>query len=438
MAERLSVRRLDSSAGGFDDELSAFIRAGHAADGAIAGVVRKIIGEVRRRGDQALLEYVGAHDGIDAGSVAALKVDRARILERASLAEEQPARALQQAAMRISRFARRQKIDSWGFEDGGVELQQRVTPLEAVGIYVPGGKACYPSSVLMNAIPARIAGVERIVAATPAAKGELNPLVAKAFELAGITEVYTMGGAQAVAALAWGTETIAAVKKITGPGNAYVCEAKRQVYGQVGIDMPAGPTEILIISDGRTDPAWTARDLFAQAEHDEMARAMLLCTGQSYLDEVTAQMNALIGRMPRRDIITAALSNRGLFVKVASLGEAVEIANRIAPEHLALSVEDPGRLLDKVKNAGAVFIGPYTSEVLGDYCAGPNHVLPTAGAAHFASALGVYDFQKRINTIRCSPAAAAELGEIAVHLARAEGLAAHAESARCRMKSDDE
>ncbi len=429
----LTLRRLDSSDRTFDAELSRLIRQSKTADSGIVDTVREIISAVRQRGDSALLEYVARHDGIQADDAASLRVTATQISARASLAEPRQRRALEQAAARIEAFARKQKMTSWEFEQDGARLGQHIRALESVGIYIPGGKASYPSSVLMNAIPAMIAGVERIVAVTPAHDGELNPLVARALQLADVNEVYAMGGAQAIAALAYGTETIAAVKKITGPGNAYVAEAKRRVYGEVGIDMPAGPSEILIISDGTTDPAWIARDLFSQAEHDEMARAILLCDEPDYFDEVSERMEALIGRMPRRDIIAAALKNHGAFIKVTSPDEAVEVANRIAPEHLELSVKDAESLLPKVRNAGAVFLGSYASEALGDYCAGPNHVLPTNGAAHFSSPLGVYDFQKRINTLRCSPESAARLGEIAECLAQAEGLPAHAEAARARM-----
>lgn len=432
--QSLTLRRLDSSDCEFDATLSRLIRHSKTVDSGISDTVREIISKVRQHGDKVLLGYVARHDGIKADDVASLRVTAAQIAGRAALVEPRQGRALEQAAARIETFAQKQKMTPWEFEEDGVRLGQHISALESVGIYVPGGKASYPSSVLMNAIPALVAGVERIVAATPANDGVLNPLVARALQLANVNEVYAMGGAQAIAALAYGTETIAAVKKITGPGNAYVAEAKRQVYGEVGIDMLAGPSEILIISDGTTDPAWIARDLFSQAEHDEMARAMLLCDEPDYFDEVSEQMEVLIEQMPRRGIIVDALTKYGVFIKVVSLDEAVEVANRIAPEHLQLSVKDSESLLPKVRNAGAVFLGSHTSEVLGDYCAGPNHVLPTNGAAHFSSPLGVYDFQKRTNTICCSPESAARLGEIAKCLAQAEGLAAHAEAAHARIR----
>ena len=431
--QSLTLRRLDSSAPGFDSDLSDLIRFNKTANDSISDTVRDILSNVRQYGDTALLGCVAQHDGIKADNVTSLRVDAAQISECAAAVDPQQAYALEQAAKHIEAFAQKQKMTSWEFENNGAKLGKHISALGSVGVYIPGGKASYPSSVLMNAIPAAVAGVERVVAVTPAKGGILEPLVAKALQLANISEVYTMGGAQAIAALAYGTETITAVKKIVGPGNIYVSEAKRQVYGEVGIDMLAGPSEILIISDGTTDPAWIARDLFSQAEHDQMARAMLICDELDYFDEVLEQMEILLPSMPRRDIITGALENYGLFIKVSSLDEALDIANRIAPEHLELSVENPNNFLCKVKNAGAVFLGSYTSEVLGDYCAGPNHVLPTGGAAHFSSALGVYDFQKRINTIRCSSESAARLGKIAECLAQAEGLFAHVEAARVRM-----
>lgn len=433
-AAPLAITRLNTRDSGFEDGLRRYAarQADAAAD--MEARVREIIGDVRERGDDALVEYAASLDGLAVNDAAELRLPPQRAAAIAASAEPETARALEQAADRIRRYAERQTLDDWQFEDDdGAQLGQRVTALESVGIYVPGGKAAYPSSVLMNAVPAQVAGVGRIVMTMPAADGAPDAAVMKAAEIAGVSEIYTLGGAHAVAALAYGTRTVAPVCKIVGPGNAWVAEAKRQVFGRVGVDMIAGPSEILVICDGRTEPRWIACDLFAQAEHDEQARAMLLCPDANYLDEVLRRMNELIGDMPRADIIRASLRDFGLMLEVGGLDEAVAIANRLAPEHLELSVERPEELLGGVRNAGAVFLGRHTSEVLGDYCAGPNHVLPTGGSARFFSPLGAHDFQKRTSVVRCTPRSAEQLGRVARRLARAEGLFAHEASARCRM-----
>ena len=436
-AAPLAITRLNTRDSAFEDGLRRY--TARQADAAIdvEADVREIIADVRERGDAALVEYAARLDGHAVNSAAELRLrlppqDFARI---AALVAPEVAHALEQAADRIRRYAERQTLDDWQFEDDdGAQLGQRVTALESVGIYVPGGKAAYPSSVLMNAIPAQVAGVQRIVMMVPTPAADMpRAVVMKAAEIAGVSEIYMLGGAHAVAALAYGTRTIEPVCKIVGPGNAWVAEAKRQVFGRVGVDMIAGPSEILVICDGRTEPRWIACDLFAQAEHDEQARAMLLCPDAGYLDEVLRCMNELIGDMPRADIIRDSLRYCGLMIEVGDLDEAVAIANRLAPEHLELSVERPEELLGGVRNAGAVFLGRHTSEVLGDYCAGPNHVLPTGGSARFFSPLGAHDFQKRTSVVRCTPRSADRLGRGARSLARAEGLFAHEASARCRM-----
>ena len=430
----LAVTRLDSRDADFAGNLEVYARRRAAGAADVEARVREIIGQVRARGDAALLEYAARYDQLEAADAAELRLSARQMRAAAARVPADLARALEHAARRIRRCAESQKLEAGSYEDGdGAQIGQLVTPLESVGIYVPGGKAAYPSSVLMNAIPAQVAGVARIVMAMPTRGGEPNAAAMKAAEIAGVSEIYALGGAHAVAALAWGTRTIAPVCKITGPGNAWVAEAKRQVFGRVGIDSIAGPSEILIICDGRTPADWIACDLFAQAEHDEQARAVLLCPDAEYIEEVSRRMNDLIGAAPRAAVIRAALTANGLLVKVGDLGEALDIANRIAPEHLELSVENPEALVGGVRNAGAVFLGRHTSEVLGDYCAGPNHVLPTGGGARFFSPLGTYDFQKRTSFVRCTPRAAVRLGRTAARLAEAEGLAAHAASARCRV-----
>ncbi len=431
----MKLRRLSSREAGFDAALAALTRYDAAQDDSVEATVRTIVAEVRARGDAALLEYTRRFDRAQAESVAALEVSRAEL--DAALAGLPAARALalREAAARVRRYHERQLAQSWQYaEDDGTVLGQRVTPLERVGLYVPGGKAAYPSSVLMNAIPAKVAGVHELVMVSPAPGGERNSLVLAAAALAGVDRVFALGGAQAVAALAYGTESVPRVDKIVGPGNAYVAAAKRQVFGQVAIDMIAGPSEILVIGDGSTPPDWIALDLFAQAEHDEAAQALLLSPSIEYLDAVQKSIETLLPAMPRRAVIEASLAARGALVQVRDLDEACALANRIAPEHLELSVAEPDTWLPKLRNAGAIFLGRWSSEAVGDYCAGPNHVLPTAGTARFSSPLGVYDFQKRSSLISVSRAGAATLGRVAATLAEGEGLIAHARSAQARFK----
>ncbi len=431
----MNLRRLSSGEAGFDAALAALTRYEAAQDDAVESTVRAILADVRARGDAALIEYTRRFDRAQAGSVAALEVPRAECDAALAGLPAARAQALREAAARVRRFHERQLAQSWQYvEDDGTVLGQRITPLERVGLYVPGGKAAYPSSVLMNAIPAKVAGVGELVMVSPAPGGERNSLVLAAAALAGVDRVFALGGAQAVAALAYGTESVPRVDKIVGPGNAYVAAAKRQVFGQVGIDMIAGPSEILVIGDGSTPPDWIALDLFSQAEHDEVAQALLLSPSAEYLDAVQKSIEALLPAMPRRAVIEASLSARGALVQVRDLEEACALANRIAPEHLELSVAEPEAWLPKLRNAGAIFLGRWSSEAVGDYCAGPNHVLPTAGTARFSSPLGVYDFQKRSSLIEVSRAGAATLGRVAATLAEGEGLTAHARSAEARFK----
>jgi len=428
------MQRLDSSAPDFDDRLARLTARQDTLDGEIARQVAQIIADVAARGDAAVLEYTARFDRLQADSVAALEIPGSR--QAAALAAVPAAQreALEHAAERVRNYHRHQLQGDWQFRDeAGNLLGQKITPLQRAGIYVPGGKASYPSSVLMNALPARVAGVEEIVMVVPAPAGELNELVLAAAHIAGVDRVFTVGGAQAIAALAHGTETIPAVDKIVGPGNVYVATAKRQVFGQVGIDMIAGPSEILVVGDGSTDPDWVTMDLFSQAEHDEHAQALLLSPDADYLDRVQTAIERLLPEMERAQTIRTALADRGALIRTRDLAEAVAICNRLAPEHLELSVADPDALLPLVRNAGAIFLGPYTSEALGDYCAGPNHVLPTSRTARFSSPLGVYDFQKRSSLIRCSAQGVQDLGQVASVLARGEGLTAHARSAELRL-----
>jgi len=430
----LPLRRLDTADPNFERELDRLLAFENTQDAKIEQAVAGILLDVRRRGDAAVLEYTRRFDGVQAPDMGALELPRAR-LERAlaSLPAAQ-ADALAIAASRIRAFHERQVAHSWSYtEADGTQLGQQVTPLERVGIYVPGGKAAYPSTVLMNAIPARVAGVDEVVMVVPAPGGHSNDLVLAAAAISGVQRVFTIGGAQAVAALAYGTESVPAVDKIVGPGNAYVAAAKRQVFGVVGIDMLAGPSEILVLCDGHTDPQWVAMDLFSQAEHDEMAQAILLCPHAGFIEAVAQSIEQQLNDMPRRAIIEASLSTRGALIKVKDLDEACGIANRVAPEHLELAVEGAEHWLPKIRHAGAVFLGKYSSEVLGDYCAGPNHVLPTARTARFSSPLGVYDFQKRTSVIQVSRDGARQLGLVAAELAAGEGLPAHAKSARYRL-----
>jgi histidinol dehydrogenase len=430
----VKLRRLRARDPGFDAALESLTRYEAAQDDAVEAAARAIIAEVRARGDAALLEYTARLDRLAAPSMAALELGRDALEAALDAIAPAEADALRAAAERIRDFHERQRAESWQFTDAdGTRLGQRVTPLERVGIYVPGGKAAYPSSVLMNAIPAKVAGVAQIVMVSPTPGGTRNRLVLAAAALSGVDRMFAIGGAQAVAALAYGTQSVPRVDKIVGPGNAYVAAAKRQVFGQVGIDMIAGPSEILVIGDGSTPAAWVALDLFSQAEHDEIAQAILISPDASHLDAVEAEVARLLPTLARRNVVTASLAARGALIEARDLDEACAIANRVAPEHLELSVADPQAWLPKLKNAGAIFLGRYSSEAVGDYCAGPNHVLPTAGTARYSSPLGVYDFQKRTSVIEVSRAGAASLGRLAATLARSEGLDAHARSAEARL-----
>lgn len=408
--------------------------AGH--EHRVEDVVRDILADVRRDGDAAVLRYTQKFDRLSVASLSELDLPLSRLEEAFRALPAEQREALEFAERRIRAYAERQTIEGFSYDDGdGTVLGQKVTPLDRVGLYVPGGKAAYPSSVLMNAVPAKVAGVQDIIMVVPAPDGELEPMVLAAAWLAGVSRVFTIGGAQAVAALAYGTETVPAVDKIVGPGNAFVAEAKRRVFGTVGIDMIAGPSEILVVCDGQTDPEWIAMDLFSQAEHDEDAQAILVCPESRYLDDVQDAIERLLPGMERSDIIRASLSGRGALVCVRDLVEAEEVVNAVAPEHLELSVAQPELMAGRIRHAGAIFLGRHTAEVLGDYCAGPDHVLPTSRTARFASPLGVYDFQKRSSVIHCSPAGAVHLGKPASVLARAEGLTAHARSAEYRIEA---
>jgi len=409
-------------------------------DAAIEQRVADILADVKARGDAAVLEYTERFDGLKATHMAALELTQAELKAAFDGLPSVQQQALQDAAARVRSYHEAQKKasgESWTYRDAdGTLLGQKVTPLDRVGIYVPGGKAAYPSSVLMNAIPAHVAGVGEIIMVVPTPQGEKNPLVLAAAYVAGVTRAFTIGGAQAVAALAYGTATVPAVDKITGPGNAYVAAAKRRVFGTVGIDMIAGPSEILVLADGSTPPDWVAMDLFSQAEHDELAQSILLCPDAAYIDAVQASIDKLLPEMPRKDIILASLNGRGALIHTRSMQEACDISNRIAPEHLEVSSDKPHEWEPLLKHAGAIFLGAFTSESLGDYCAGPNHVLPTSGTARFSSPLGVYDFQKRSSLIEVSEQGAKTLGQIASVLAHGEGLQAHARAAEMRLKTN--
>ena len=437
--DHVTLRRLETATAGFDDALQRLLHWSAETDAAIEERVAAIVADVRARGDAAVLDYTARFDRVQATSMAGLEIGAAEL--RAALAQITPAQraALEAAADRVRDYHRRQ-LDacgrSWQYRDAdGTLLGQKVTPLDRVGIYVPGGKAAYPSSVLMNAIPAHVAGVGEIVMVVPTPDGERNPLVLAAAAVAGVDRLFAIGGAQAVAALAYGTASVPRVDKITGPGNAYVASAKRRVFGQVGIDMIAGPSEILVLADGTTPPDWVAMDLFSQAEHDELAQSILLAPDAAYLDAVQAAIDRLLPALPRRAVIRASLEGRGALIRTRSMDEACEIANRIAPEHLEVSAQEPQRWEPRLRHAGAIFLGRFTSESLGDYCAGPNHVLPTSGTARFSSPLGVTDFQKRSSLIEVSEAGARVLGPIASELAHGEGLQAHARAAEMRIET---
>ncbi|WP_019570428.1 histidinol dehydrogenase [Thioalkalivibrio sp. ALE11] len=432
-----SIKRLDTRETGFVTELERLLAWESGEEAGVRDAVREILDAVKAEGDAAVLRYTERFDRLERDSVAGLEVPQQRLQAALEAIPAAQREALETAAERIGEYARHQSMQDWQFTDAdGTVLGQRVTPLDSVGLYVPGGKAAYPSSVLMNAVPARVAGVEQLVMVVPAPDGELNDLVLAAAAVAGVDRVFTVGGAQAVGALAFGTATIPAVDKIVGPGNIFVAAAKREVFGTVGIDMIAGPSEILVVCDGETDPEWIAADLFSQAEHDEQAQAILVSWDHAFLDRVNEAMDRLLADMPRAEIIRTSLQDRGALIAARDLDDAVAVANRVAPEHLELSLADPQAALDAgLRHAGAVFMGRHTSEALGDYCAGPNHVLPTSRTARFSSPLGVYDFQKRSSIIQCSPEGAARLGRTAAELAHGEGLTAHARSAELRRES---
>jgi len=438
----VKIRRLATAAPGFEAEFQRVLHWSAETDHAIEERVAAILADVRARGDAAVLECTGRFDGVSAASVADLEISRDELHAALAAIPTAQRKALEVAAQRVRSYHERQ-LDacgrSWSYRDeDGSLLGQKVTPLDRVGIYVPGGKATYPSSVLMNALPAKVAGVGEIVMVVPTPGGERNLLVLAAAAIAGVDRAFTIGGAQAVGALAYGTDTISPVHKITGPGNAYVASAKRRVFGTVGIDMIAGPSEILVLADGSTPPDWVAMDLFSQAEHDELAQSILLCPDAGYIAKVKAEIDRLLPGMPRRDVIRASLEGRGALIHTRSMEEACEISNRVAPEHLEVSSRDPHRWEPLLRHAGAIFLGAFTSESLGDYCAGPNHVLPTSGTARFSSPLGVYDFQKRSSLIEVSEAGARKLGPIAAVLAYGEGLQAHAQAAEMRLASGKE
>ena len=434
----VNIRQLDTASADFESQFQRVLHWSAETDHAIEERVASILADVQARGDAAVLEYTARFDHLPAESVGTLELIRDEL--KAAFDSLSPARsqALQAAAARVRSYHERQLQAcglSWQYRDeDGTLLGQKVTPLDRVGIYVPGGKATYPSSVLMNAIPAHVAGVGEIIMVVPTPRGEKNALVLAAAYLAGVTRAFTIGGAQAVAALAYGTATVPRVDKITGPGNAYVASAKKRVFGQVGIDMIAGPSEILVLADGSTPPDWVAMDLFSQAEHDELAQSILLCPDAGYIAQVKAAIDRLLPEMPRQEVIRASLEGRGALILTRSMDEACAISNRVAPEHLEVSSRDPHRWEPQLRHAGAIFLGAFTSESLGDYCAGPNHVLPTSGTARFSSPLGVYDFQKRSSLIEVSEAGAQKLGPIAAELAYGEGLQGHARAAEMRLK----
>jgi len=433
----VEIMRLDASASNFRKALDARLAWDSEVDETIHQTVRSILADVRKRGDAAVVEYTNRFDRLAVADMSALEIPLAQLKAARAKVDAVQCQALEQATERLYAYHEHQKVASWSYtEADGTLLGQQVTALDRVGLYVPGGKAVYPSSVLMNAIPAKVAGVAELIMVVPTPDGIVNEMVLAAADIAGVDRVFTMGGAQAIAALAYGTETIPQVDKIVGPGNIYVATAKGMVFGAVGIDMIAGPSEILVISDGGTHPDWIAMDLFSQAEHDEDAQSILLSPDAAHLDAVQASIERLLPTMERADIIRRSLAARAAFIKVTDLDQAAEISNIVAPEHLELSVEAPEALAKKIRHAGAIFMGRYTAEAVGDYCAGPNHVLPTARTARFSSPLGVYDFQKRSSLIMCSAEGASTLGKTASVLARGEGLTAHARSAEYRIKDD--
>ena len=431
----MDIKRLNSADSEFQSQLDALLAWESVSDDAVFNTVKNILADVRKDGDAAVIEYTNKFDRLSVNSMADLAMGAERLKKAYDSIEAGQRDALETAANRVREYHDKQKMQSWSYKDEhDTLLGQQVTALDRVGLYVPGGKAAYPSSVLMNAIPAKVAGVEELIMVVPTPDGVINELVFAAAHIAGVDKVFAIGGAQAVAALAYGTDSVPQVDKIVGPGNIFVATAKRMVFGTVGIDMIAGPSEILVVCDGKTDPDWIAMDMFSQAEHDEDAQSILLCPDADYLEQVAASMSTLVKEMPRDDIITTSLKDRGALIQVKDMDEAVSVANFIAPEHLELSVEDPVSMARKIRHAGAIFMGRYTAEALGDYCAGPNHVLPTSRTARFSSPLGVYDFQKRSSLIMCSAEGASELGKTASILAHGEGLTAHGRSAEYRIK----
>lgn len=431
----IEIKRLSTVDADFPAKLKTLLAFEAAADEGIERTVATILADVKARGDAAVVEYTNRFDRLSAASMADLELSREEMQAALDSLPADRRAALETAASRVRAYHEKQTLAGWSYtEADGTLLGQMITPLDRVGLYVPGGKAAYPSSVLMNAIPAKVAGVKELIMVVPTPGGEKNSLVLAAACLAGVDRVFTLGGAQAVGALAYGTDTVPQVDKIVGPGNAYVATAKRRVFGIVGIDMVAGPSEILVVSDGSGNPDWVAMDLFSQAEHDELAQSILICPDAAFIERVQASIEKLLPTMPRQEVILTSLTNRGAFILVRDMDEAVAIANRVAPEHLELALDDPDPWVEKIHHAGAIFIGHYTSESLGDYCAGPNHVLPTSGSARFSSPLGVYDFQKRTSLIKVSQAGAQTLGRVASTLAHGEGLPAHAKSAEFRLE----
>lgn len=431
----LDINRLETSANDFWSSLKDLLAWDNVSDESVQSTVKQILADVRREGDKAVIEYTNKFDRMSAEDMSVLSIPTERLHQALDDLSDEQREALEVSAERVQRYHEKQKMESWSYtEEDGTLLGQQVTPLDRVGLYVPGGQAAYPSSVLMNAIPAKVAGVKELIMVVPTPDGQVNELVFAAAAITGVDKVFAIGGAQAVAALAYGTESVPQVDKIVGPGNIYVATAKGMVFGTVGIDMIAGPSEILVICDGKTDPDWIAMDLFSQAEHDEDAQPILISPDADFLDKVQASIERLLGTMERENIIRVSLNERAALIHVKDMAEAVEVCNYIAPEHLELSVDDPQAMLPDIRHAGAIFMGRYTAEALGDYCAGPNHVLPTSRTARFSSALGVYDFQKRSSLIMCSEDGASELGKVASIIARGEGLTAHARSAEYRIK----
>ncbi|MCW9012659.1 MAG: histidinol dehydrogenase [Gammaproteobacteria bacterium] len=429
------IKQLNTQDENFWSQLDDLLAWESVSDDQVFNTVNNILKDVRKRGDAAVIEYTNKFDRMSAKNMAELEIPQSRLDEALTKIPADQKRALEKAAERVRLYAEHQKLESWSYtEADGTVLGQQVMPMDRAGLYVPGGKAAYPSSVLMNAIPAKVAGVRELIMVVPTPDGELNELVLSAAAIAGVDKVFAIGGAQAVAAMAYGTETVPKVDKIVGPGNIFVATAKGMVFGAVGIDMIAGPSEICVVCDGKTDPDWIAMDLFSQAEHDEDAQSILVCPDADYVAQVKASIEKLIQDMPRAEIINKSLNDRGVLITVKDMDQAIEVANYIAPEHLELSMDDPDQWAKKIRHAGAIFMGRYTAEALGDYCAGPNHVLPTSRTARFSSPLGVYDFQKRSSLINCSAEGASELAKTASILARGEGLVAHARSAEYRMK----